>query len=475
MSKRTNVEKLLNKSYFQIIYEKYKWNDLYNIIFKFCSNHNIIISNYNINLNIINKQKYRLFDINKDFVFNLYSINPYKDAINLANSIYKEYTKFVVVTSYLDNKEIIISVNNYRVITFHLLFLYSNNIRSKLTLPTTQIGYYKKSTDLKSYNIYKITYTTDLIELIDICYKLYKPSYFLEFIKKSKLELDLKNNYDNINGYNIEYTYYLIIQNIIRNINNDTSINNLLVYKKINEIQKSINKEILLSINSENYIDIKIILLDKYAINQLYNIYKLKNLKNILDDEYLNNMNESMHIIAESKYIKLLLSIIQNYLDNNNLSHIYKLVNKESNYYIMNDFRLMRYNISIINTQTKNKISLLYVYNTLNYDIIPVVHTYKNILIPHPIVIIRFLIINLFNKILFDPNFNINQYNSIINLIKLSNDIIFNIHLDFVNKKTLISYYGNYVDERIEKFKLGSYIYKPWQYDLTHNKLLEIK
>jgi len=51
-----NIEKLLNNSYFQIIYEKNKLDKLYNIIITFCNDNDIIISNYNINIAfLINK------------------------------------------------------------------------------------------------------------------------------------------------------------------------------------------------------------------------------------------------------------------------------------------------------------------------------------------------------------------------------------------------------------------------------------
>lgn len=467
MNKNTNIDNLLKNSYFKILIEKNKLNKLYNIIFNFCSQNNVIISNYNINLSKINKIKYKLYDINKDFEFNLYSTNPYKDAINLANIIYKEYTKFIVLTSYLNNKEIIITVNNDKIIKFNLLFLFSNTIMSKLILPSTNISYMKSNnTKLLNKITYKLYYSSDLIELLDICYKLYKPNYFLSFLKNN----DINNNSNeySIEGYNINYVYNTLVNNIIKE-DNITNIDNLFINDKIYELRSNINSYILKSINEDNYTDIKMFILDKQALQLIYNMYTINNFN--LNLEKINS-NDIIHLIIQTKYITMLINIIEEYLNSNNLKHIYKIGKKNSNYHIINDFRLTRTTIDITNVQTKKKTILLYSYNTIDYDIIPSVYKINNILIPHPIVIIRFLLINLFNMQLFDPNYNNNSVS--INLITIAHKLINNIHLDVVNNKLTISYYGNYIDERIEKFKLGSNIYKPWQYELKNNKLLII-
>jgi hypothetical protein len=40
------------------------------------------------------------------------------------------------------------------------------------------------------------------------------------------------------------------------------------------------------------------------------------------------------------------------------------------------------------------------------------------------------------------------------------------------NGDKLVEYLGIYIDDRIEKFKLGAVIYRPWQYEKKYNNLL---
>ena len=106
----------------------------YNIIFNFCKNNNIIISNFNYNIALINKYNYNLHDINNDFNFILFSYNPKKDAINLVNEIYNNYTKYTFINSFIFDKEITISVDNMRIINIYLLFETENKRGKKFHL-----------------------------------------------------------------------------------------------------------------------------------------------------------------------------------------------------------------------------------------------------------------------------------------------------------------------------------------------------
>ena len=91
----------------------------------------------------------------------------------------------------------------------------------------------------------------------------------------------------------------------------------------------------------------------------------------------------------------------------------------------------------------------------------------KTLYIPHPLVIIRFLIVNLYYMQLFDPSYDKNSYNKFLNKINLL------VNTEALLKKyNLINYIGVFIDERISKFQLGATIYRPWQYKTKYNKLL---
>jgi hypothetical protein len=83
------------------------------------------------------------------------------------------------------------------------------------------------------------------------------------------------------------------------------------------------------------------------------------------------------------------------------------------------------------------------------------VKKYNNFLIPHEFVIIRFMVLNLISTRLYDSYFNENMYS------KYGNDI-WNLCKKNINH-TKIYYYGTYRDDKMDRFKLGSYVYRPLQ------------
>lgn len=441
INKENNINSLLTNSYYKILDYKLDLNKLYNIIFDFCEKNNIIISNNNINISIIKNKKYKLTDINNDFIFNLLSTNPYKYAINLANYIYKFYSKYIVVSSYLNNKEIIITIDNNKIITFNLLFEYNDKILKKFNFSKILINPFND----KSYNIY---YGSNLYELLNISYKLYHPSNFLKF-----LNFNFKNLENEEINNTFEQKFYYLIESII---NNKISTINYNV-----DIRNKINSYLLYSINSEKYIDIKLILLDDYATNII---------KEIADNKKINqldiiNTNQIMTAIVKKDKIKLLENLIINYLKNNNLMHLYKFNNKTVSNYIIDDFRLKK-NILSVTDKNQKRIILLNIYTSVDYELFPLINIYKNILIPHPIVIIRFYILNLFNNLLYNPNYDNNLELYILNKIKLNYNFIKKINSLILDKSIIINYYGQYINDRIDKFKFGAKIYRPWQYKL---------
>lgn len=438
INKSVNINRLLDNSYYKILNYKLDTLNLYNIIFDYCEQNKIIISNSNINVCIINSIPYKLFDINNDFNFNLLSINPYKDAIKLSNIIYKTYSKYVVVSSYLNNKEIILSIDNNRIIKFNLLFLYSSEIIDKIQIYNFNL------------NKYKLYYSSDLFELMILLHKIYHPSEFIKYIKSNN---NIESKYQ-ILGYDTKILYNYLISNILKNINliNENIISN--------EIRFNINKYLIESINKDSYTNIKIILLNN---TELIN-------SNKLDLDY----NLILNLIIYESGIKLIINIINKYLEDNNLSNSYKIITKKSNTHIINDFRLIKTNIVLHNKKTNKNTILIISYNSINYEVIPIIYKFNKILIPHPIVTIRYLIINLFNLQLFDSNYNKNTYYQILSNIQNNYNLEKDINKKILNKKIIVEYHGIFIDERIDKFKFGTNIYRPWQYELKNKKLLNL-
>ncbi len=436
-NKSNNISTLLNNSYYKILNYKLDSLTLYNIIFEYCEKNKIIISNPNINLSIINNISYKLYDINNDFNFNLISINPYKDAINLSNIIYNIYSKYVVVSSYINNKEIILSINNNRVIKFNLLFLYSSDIIDKIQVYNFNL------------NKYKLYYSSDLFELMLLTHKIYNPNEFIKYIKSNN---NIESKYSII-GYDSNTLYTTLIENLFKNINN----NKINEDKINNEIRYNLNKYIIESINQDIYTNIKFILLDNIV-----------NINTNLD------YNKIINLIIFESGIKFITNLINKYLEDNNLNKLYKITIKYSNTHIVNDFRLTKTNIILHNKKTNKNTILIISYNSLNYEVIPIIHKINKILIPHPIVIIRYYIINLFNLQLFDSSYSKNSYYQILKKIQNIYNVEKEINDNIINKKITIEYHGIFIDERIDKFKFGSNIYRPWQYKLKNNKLLKI-
>ncbi len=423
------IDKLIEKSKYQILNFKDDLIKLYNIIFKFCNNNtNIIISNSNINNVQLTKNKYVLTDIDSDFMFNLYSANPYKDSINLSNIIYKSYSKYVVMLSFLRNKEIVISIDNNKLIKFQLIFLYKNDnevndLYNKIDCQTIELNtldlYSKINKNKKIINeIFNCKFTNNFIELITLTHKLYHPSYLIDFYKKD--------------DYKHRRTFNTIIQNIILNQQNNTAI-----------IKKNINNQILQKIRQKIIKNIhllkEVVILNKYSTKTDI------------------NYNDILQLIIYSKYIDIVKNIINNSIE----SDKFNIIIKPNSIFIMNDFRFKRINIQIQNKENNDKYTLLYLYNSIDYELIPVI---SNTNIPHPLVAIRFEIINLFYNKLFNQKFNILFLNETMHKL----NILFNL----IDDSFKIKYIGNYVDERIEKFKLGSSTYRPWQYEKKNNKLM---
>jgi hypothetical protein len=287
---------------------------------------------------------------------------------------------------------------------------------------------------------YKLQYSTNLYELLHLSHNLYHPSNFLKFYKT--------NN-----------TKTFIFSQLIKTLLYDNiQIQNKLEYT--NQLLEKIRKHLLNEIYLDSYSKIQLLLLDNTAIQSILN--------NSMD---LNNLNytNTLHILINSKYLDLISKILNNYIESKLDSKKYYLIIKTNIVYIINDFRFKRKNFILINKETGKKNTILYVYNSLDYEVIPTIMENKTLYIPHPLVIIRFLIINLYYMQLFDPSYDKIAYNKFLNKINL----LVNVDDSTILKKyNLINYIGVFIDERINKFQLGATIYRPWQYKTKYNKLL---
>lgn len=426
------MNNLVNKSNYKILNYKKDLEKLYNIIFKYCLKNNVVISNHNYNISVIKKYKYELIDIDNDFKFILFSFNPKKDGINLVNEIYLNYSKYCFLNSFIFDNEIIINIDNMKIINIYLLFENNN-----------------KKTNINFLNDAGNLYLPDYIELFHICHKLYNPTYFLKYINEYKNEFIEYNNIKStpINGYNLIYVYNTLINNIL---SNSVIINKNYIDNK--NIKNKIIKELFLELLN---IKLNIILLDINAIQYLIN--------NELKD--INNLYFLLANIKNNK--KIIINIIDKLIKDNKYFSHYEIFIKKSTFYVYNDFRLKKYIIKILDKNANKTYNIITLYNSPDYELIPIVKQYKNILIPHPIVIIRFLILNVITLQLFDIHYNKNIYNNFIgNLLSIKK---INLNFEF------IYYEGIYKDDIIDKFKLGSYVYRPWQYFLKNNKLLTIQ
>ena len=281
-----------------------------------------------------------------------------------------------------------------------------------------------------------------------LSHNLYHPSHFLKFYKTNNAKT-------------------LIFSQLIKTLLYDNiQIKNKLEFEYPNQLLEKIRKYLLNEIYLDSYSKIQLLLLDNLAIQSILNTDTGNG--NSID---LNNLNYTniLHILINSKYLDLISKILNNYIEYKLDSKKYNLIIKTNTVYIINDFRFKRKNFILINKETGKKNTILYVYNSLDYEVIPTIMEYKTLYIPHPLVIIRFLIVNLYYMQLFDPSYDKISYNKFLNKINL----LVNPDVSTLLKKyNLINYIGVFIDERINKFQLGATIYRPWQYKTKYNKLL---
>ena len=453
-----NVDKIIFNSNYRILDFKYDLEKLYEIILEFCSKNNIIISNANINISIIKNINFKLNDNNNDFQFLLLSQSPKRDATKLIDILFKTYSKYVFFSSYVNDNEIVISIDNNRIIYFNLLF--SNDSNISIVNKFNVIDY--------KYNGYiELKILPDDILLMFLSHHLYTPSIFLDIVKLDKKldnKLDKKEFFIPVDGLpNIE-KYNILIEKL-------TNKNKIgAVFYNTNKIKNEILSQFFKIVISESHPQ-KMILLDSHCIkiisilfnNTIKDSEKDKDINNILNfHNTLNFITGGFSKSNKFNLIQYLMNIFKEILKKNNIKYK-KLLYNISNIYLYDDFRLKKTNIFII-LENDMKISLINLFNSIDYELIPIVKKYKNILIPHNFVLIRFLLINLVSIKLYDKYVNSN----IIETYMYNIRYLYNLDI----KHTNIFYVGVYKDEKIDKFKMGSYVYRPWQKSIRDDKLV---
>jgi hypothetical protein len=434
-----SINTLLNNSTYKILDLKNDINTFKNIIIKFCELNNILLFNKNLNISLIRNEKYNMDDLDNDFSFILFSNFPKKHATDLVNILFKEYSKYVFITSYLNNNEIVISIDNTKVIYFNLLF-------------SLNIEYKTKIKPIKYNNIYLLS--NDII-LLFLTHELYNPTIFIKLINDNTLMTYKNTIYEEkpINKLtNIEKYYILLKKTFPYNKSTDNNIE--IINKSYTQGLK--NKilfnffKIILTLD----ISKSMTLLDIHAINILSSNDLLPSAYNdTLNFIIQNNSNSNKFNI-----IQYILDIIKDILKQQKIKYK-NIAYKKSNLYLYNDFRLKKTNIYLISDDNK-KISLINLFNSTDYELIPIIKKYQNLNIPHEFVIIRFMLINLIEIKLYDPYFNDSIYNKYIsNISKL-----YTLNIEY----TKIFYIGLYKDEKIDKFKLGANTIRPLQLELKN-------
>lgn len=340
----------------------------------------------------------KMENLEEDFEFAIFSTTPVETAKELALEIYKKHSKFVVINTFLRGNENIISVDNDRVIRVYKYL--SGNINNNFIV--------------KKFNNRNIKFIDSLTALLFISRNLYHPDVFLDICKNKENKL-LTNFIFILKNLAIKFKLdhklekIQIIQGGKRTIQNNKSLDSIKSFIS-SELEGKYKDEIV-------YVEEKLI--DKIISSNSFNI--VKELKSKLEKKFRQHFRYTV-----------------------------------SDMFIFNDFRFKKITL----TQGLDKI--LTVYNNLEYEPVPVYTSTlfkKTKLIAHPLVKIRYEIFNLSSLI----NFVKMESSSIEKISKKTIDECINILLETLNiqPKYELIYAGEWKDDRVEKFKLGSSAWRP--------------
>ncbi len=384
------INYIVNVSKYKAIALKNLHKDLYDCITDFSSKNKILL--FNKRAIVENEEtNIKMENLDEDFNFILFSTTPMETAKELASEIFKKYSKFVVINTFLRGSENIISIDNNRVVYVYKYF--SQNIENNPLIRT--------------FNGKKIKFIDHLSALLFISRNLYHPDLFLDICKNKENKL-----------FN---EFILILKKMAHNYDLHKKLDSIEIVeggrnnKELDSIKSFINKEIKDKhkeniVYADNYLPDKIIAINSFDI--------IKDLKKKLEKKFKQHFRYTI-----------------------------------SDMFIFNDFRLKK--ITLMRGLDK----LLIIYNNLEYEPIPVFKN-KDKLVAHPIVRIRYELFNL---------------SSLINFVKMDAGVVDKIAkktisncvellmeaIQSVKENNTFTYAGEWKDDRIEKFKMGSSAWRP--------------
>lgn len=390
------INDIVNISKHKAVALKNIQKDLYDCITHFCSKNEVLLfnkralwENYESDEDI--EDGIKMENLEEDFDFTIFSTTPIETAKELSIQIYKKYSKFVVINTFLRGNENIISVDNNRIIKVYKYL--SGNINNNFIT--------------KKFNNRDIKFIDPITALLFISRNLYHPDLFLDICKNKENKL--------LNEF------IQILKNLAITFN---------IKRKIEIIQGG-KRNIRFNIKNDNiksFIDKE--LKGKYKDDIVY-----------VDDKSLDKIisSNSFSIVKELKSM----------LEKKFKQHFRYTI---SDMFIFNDFRFKK--ITLMQGLDK----ILTVYNNLEYEPVPVYYSNSK-LIAHPLVRIRYEIFNLSSLI----NFVKMESSSIENISKKTIDDCIKLLLETFDMQSKYNpmYAGEWKDDRIEKFKLGSSAWRP--------------
>jgi hypothetical protein len=309
--------------------DRTKYKPFWEHTLNYCKTNNIIISD---RLSLFKDKKIRE-------VYNLYSMNPFRHSVQLANYLH-EHTgeKLLSVMTVKENEEFTINIDSRALINIYVIQKYRKLDAVKLINPVEINGN---------------KYIPPEIEIIEVYSDLYNPAKFGDWET-------LKNN-------DLELLYDKIIdrkkQGILGAGDCQRQRREYMDILKIDIIQKWIpEKE-------------HVMLIGVWAYNLL-----TRGLKKICTD------SEKIQIISDSDPISVLDSI------RTELNIPHKIIVKEQDLHIPKDFRTKRYTFYLIIDESEK--AFMDMFNSAAFELVPY-HTHEKINIGDNYVILKFLFIDL--------------------------------------------------------------------------------
>lgn len=158
----------------------------------------------------------------------------------------------------------------------------------------------------------------------------------------------------------------------------------------------------------------------------------------------LSIMKNKISVAIHSKYNKYIGNKLNEIFTGHNIEV------KRGNFYLFDDFRLQKINYNI--KKDNKKILTVSTYNFIDYEIIPIIEKKNKLVIPHSLVKMRFMLLDLITMQLYDKFYNNNLFNMMMSNISS----IYNS-----SQNDIIGYYGIYRAEILDRQKYRVDIYRP--------------